>query len=1253
MSASVLSVSATDADCLTGIGRALVAAAPGDTVAVRPGRYRESLVFTRDVVLVAEEGPGSVVVAAPPGAAMLVAGGQVWLRDLVLHGGDDELPLLQVAGGELWLDGCELRAGGAAAVHLRGGSTTVRGGRIVNTAGAGVVVDAGHGEFTDVEIEASGGPGLVLAGAVAPVLRGCGIRGVDGIGVLAAGSGSPLLEGCRIGPVGGVGILAQQESRLRLVGTEIRGGQAGLLTADAAAPTADRCLLREASGHGIITRDRSTPRLTGCVVEAPGGHGLHAAGRSAPALERCEIRGSGAAGIVADEHARPQVRGGGVLGCGDVGVLLVGESAASLDDVRVRASPIGVAIEGAAAPQLAGVNVDDVSYGGHATGGAGRIPGGGVHGARRAGIRLAGEATTALDNVRISAGRIGIEIVGQAAPDLRAVEVDGARDVGVLVRDRARPRLAGIRAHGTDGPGIVLAAGVRAHITDVEVVGNHGAGVVVETAEEVTITGGIVRGNGGDAVRLGAATNRLRMTGVDTGHNNLPLDADPAPASRDRTLAGVTRADRTSAEAGGSTDLGGASPRSAIVGTAVPYDTFPHDTAPHGAFPHGAFQDRAFTDRAFRDGAVANGGVPDGAAAAGATPRPGDTRGGQVVPGPAAAGRGGSAGGAGTAASEPQPGVSAWPASDRRPEQDRRESAAAPPVQPEHAPADPAGPNPPAPADPAAPDAVARLLAELDALVGLEPVKREVATLVGLHQVARRRRQARLAVPPMSRHLVFAGPPGTGKTTVARLFGQILAALGVLTGGKIVEVARADLVAEHVGGTAVKTTARFEEALGGVLFIDEAYTLTPEGSHDFGREAIDTLVKLMEDHRDDVVVVVAGYSAQMRAFLSANPGLASRFSRTIEFDSYSSAELVTIVERLCRSHRYALEYETQQALLHHFEKVPRTETFGNARVARQVFEEMLGRQAYRLAATPDVPELELARLLPEDIGAAETGARGAGEQNVGVDALLRQLEEMIGLAEVKREVCDLVDLIASTRARLLAGLPAPSLARHLVFAGPPGTGKTSVARLYGQLLGALGVLRSGQLVEVARADLVGQYVGHTAARTTEVFEQARGGVLFIDEAYTLTAHGEGNDFGREAIDTLVKLMEDHRDDVVVIAAGYTADMARFLAANAGLASRFSHQITFASYSPDELVAIFEWLARSSGYEPHLGALELLARHFAAVDRGETFGNGRYARQMLDRVIVRQAGRLRSIPAPTTADLQQLLPGDVTAALTPR
>ncbi|MET8743197.1 AAA family ATPase [Streptomyces sp. NPDC004728] len=193
-------------------------------------------------------------------------------------------------------------------------------------------------------------------------------------------------------------------------------------------------------------------------------------------------------------------------------------------------------------------------------------------------------------------------------------------------------------------------------------------------------------------------------------------------------------------------------------------------------------------------------------------------------------------------------------------------------------------------------------LAQLDELVGLRAVMEQVATLVNLNKPARRRCEMGLPVPATARHLVFAGPPGTGRTTVARLYGSVLASLGVLRSGHPVEVARADLVAEIIEGTAIKTTDVFEQALGGVLFIDEAYTLTADGGSgpDFGREAVDTLVKLMEDRREDVVVIAAGYSRQMGSFPDSNPGLGSLFSRTLEFENYSVDELLTIVKRARR-----------------------------------------------------------------------------------------------------------------------------------------------------------------------------------------------------------------------------------------------------------------------------------------------------------------------------------------------------------------
>ncbi|MEU7112867.1 right-handed parallel beta-helix repeat-containing protein [Streptomyces sp. NPDC046182] len=260
------------------------------------------------------------------------------------------------------------------------------------------------------------------------------------------------------------------------------------------------------------------------------------------------------------------------------------------------------------------------------------------------------------------------------------------------------------------------------------------------------------------------------------------------------------------------------------------------------------------------------------------------------------------------------------------------------------------------------------VLGELDALVGLESVKHEVRTLTNMIEVGRRRQEAGLKAASVRRHLVFTGNPGTGKTTVARLYGEILASLGVLERGHLVEVSRVDLVGEHIGSTAIRTQEAFDRARGGVLFVDEAYALSPEDSgRDFGREAIDTLVKLMEDHRDAVVVIVAGYTAEMERFLTVNPGVASRFSRTITFSDYVPEELLRIVGQQADEHEYRLADGTDEALRKYFTELPKGPAFGNGRTARQTFESMVERHAGRVAALAEPSTDDLTLLYPEDL----------------------------------------------------------------------------------------------------------------------------------------------------------------------------------------------------------------------------------------------------------------------------------------------
>ncbi|MFB9924370.1 right-handed parallel beta-helix repeat-containing protein [Amycolatopsis halotolerans] len=279
-----------------------------------------------------------------------------------------------------------------------------------------------------------------------------------------------------------------------------------------------------------------------------------------------------------------------------------------------------------------------------------------------------------------------------------------------------------------------------------------------------------------------------------------------------------------------------------------------------------------------------------------------------------------------------------------------------------------------------------------------------------------------------------------------------------------------------------------------------------------------------------------------------------------------------------------------------------------------------------------------------------TGPAGSG--NGAPDELLTELDTMVGLPRVKAEVRSLVDELQVNEWRRNAGLPVGGASHHLIFAGAPGTGKTTVARLYGRLLQALGVLPHGQFREVSRRDLVGQYIGHTAEKTALIFEEAKGGVLFIDEAYTLSRAGSaGGDFGQEAIDTLVKMMEDHRDEVAVIVAGYTKEMAGFLSANPGLASRFGKTIEFENYTPGELLGIIERMVSSQDYELDAAAEPVLVDHFARISGDENFGNARDARRLFEGVRKSQSQRLRLLGrVPTLEELRSLSIADIEAAV---
>ncbi|RMD49607.1 MAG: AAA family ATPase [Ignavibacteria bacterium] len=526
-------------------------------------------------------------------------------------------------------------------------------------------------------------------------------------------------------------------------------------------------------------------------------------------------------------------------------------------------------------------------------------------------------------------------------------------------------------------------------------------------------------------------------------------------------------------------------------------------------------------------------------------------------------------------------------------------------------------------------------LDKLNGLIGLERARKEIEDLVKLARYYAE--EGEDLKSKFCNHYLFLGNPGTGKTTVARIFGQIFSALGILPKGHLVEVDRQGLVANFVGQTAQKTSEAIDKALGGTLFIDEAYTLaTSGGSNDFGKEAIDTLLKRMEDDRGKFIVIAAGYTDEMKAFIESNPGIQSRFTKTIHFDDYTPDHLLQITEKAFAAEDIKIPSEIKKALYKYYTELYRNrdKNFGNARIVRNIVEAAKQKRLIRLAglSQEERSKEENASLHIEDFDVLEKKEPKAERYEIstdpeGIKKVMDELNSLTGLKSVKEGVEKLINGLKVAKLRKERGLSVIEKPLHAVFLGNPGTGKTTVARLMSKVYKELGLLEKGHLVEVDRADLVAGYQGQTATKTDEVIKKALGGTLFIDEAYTL-ARG-GNDFGQEAIDTLLKRMEDHKGEFVCIVAGYTNEMNAFLASNPGLNSRFPNKFVFEDYSPRELLDIAWNIAEKNGYVLDEGALQALLEIFEELyqNRDKNFGNARTARNILYAAIANQEERL--------------------------
>ncbi len=552
------------------------------------------------------------------------------------------------------------------------------------------------------------------------------------------------------------------------------------------------------------------------------------------------------------------------------------------------------------------------------------------------------------------------------------------------------------------------------------------------------------------------------------------------------------------------------------------------------------------------------------------------------------------------------------------------------------------------------------LLGELDRLIGLDNVKKNIReNITYLNFTKLRKEKGFDDSSKINLHSVFTGNPGTGKTTIVKMLGKIYQKMGLLTKGHVYEVDRSVLVAEYIGQTAPKTKKAIDQARGGILFIDEAYSLArkDDDGKDFGKEVIEILIKEMSDGIGDLAIICAGYPKETEIFLDSNPGLKSRFSHYFHFDDYLPEELYSISQYAAKNKEVEFNAEADDYLKEQLIEVyrRRNESFGNARYVHALVDEAKMNMGIRLMKAPDMDALtkeEMQTITINDLkpifAHSERKKLALKVNDKHLQEAMNELNELVGMDNIKEEINELVKLIKFYNE--IGKDVVNKFSLHSVFTGNPGTGKTTLARIIAKIYKALGLVERGHVVEVDREGLVAGYTGHTAIKTADKVNEAMGGILFIDEAYALSEGGGSNDFGKEAIEVILKRMEDHRGKFGVIAAGYPDNMARFIETNPGLKSRFDKTFKFEDYNAEQLFSIAMNLFTKEILKPDESAIEHLKAYFAQLyeNRDKFFGNARTIRQIVVEAVKNQNLRMASIPssARTSKDLETLTFDDV-------
>lgn len=521
------------------------------------------------------------------------------------------------------------------------------------------------------------------------------------------------------------------------------------------------------------------------------------------------------------------------------------------------------------------------------------------------------------------------------------------------------------------------------------------------------------------------------------------------------------------------------------------------------------------------------------------------------------------------------------------------------------------------------------VMKEFDKYVGVDEIKSTLIDIV--HSITAYKKLHPDKVYEVKDHFLFLGNPGTGKTTMARVFADALSALGILPSGQLVEVAAKDLIGQYLGHTGPKVDAAFDRAMGGVLFIDEAYDLQKNEGDQFGTEAVTALIKNVEDRRGKLVVILAGYPKEMAQFATYNPGIPSRFNETVNFRDYNGAEMTEIARRMVRAQGYSLDAHADKVIGQHFDKlyISRNKDFANARDVRNAVEKAIKNHNTRIAKASREPDfdpatefsLSMADFTGEDQKPPKT-----------VDEVLASLDDLVGMDDIKKEIRKIANTAIINRMRMESGLGAATLQPvNIILTGNPGTGKTTIAKRLGEVLHAAGVLPSEKVVEREKKTLLDSYVNSAGINMNKAVDEAMGGVLFIDEAYNLLPQpGSPNQSGNEALDALMTRMENDKGKFVVVIAGYQDRMEELIRrGNPGLMSRFNKKFHIDDYEADALTEIYLGATRKRKLHLTDSAINALHRRMESMvaNKGLHFGNARDAINLLNQTVENQSNRL--------------------------